>query len=131
MATKLGYLMVSLRKSRVDPEVRLLIIAEVKFSSETSLTGQTENGAERIGNIRSLISTLLGFLCSFWGNILYNPHYISLSETLATALIVTGECGAETIAVNNIQTKEYICMSPAHIPLNMFNNPSKTAHLEF
>ena len=41
MATKLGYLMVSLRKSRVDPEVRLLIIAEVKFSSETSFIGQT------------------------------------------------------------------------------------------
>ena len=41
MATKLGYLMVSLRKSRVDAEVRLLIIAEVKFSSETSLIGQT------------------------------------------------------------------------------------------
>ena len=32
--------MISLRKSRVDPEVRLLIIAEVKFSSETSLAGQ-------------------------------------------------------------------------------------------
>ena len=41
MATKLGYLMVSLRKSCVDPEVRLLIIAEVKFSGETSLIGRT------------------------------------------------------------------------------------------
>ena len=33
----------------------------------------------------------------------------------------------QIIAVNNIQTMEYICMSPAHIPLNMFNNRSKTA----
>ena len=41
MAAKLGYLMVGLRKSRVGPEVRLLIIAKVKFSSETSFIGQT------------------------------------------------------------------------------------------
>ena len=34
MATKLGYLMVSSRKSRVNLEERLLIIADVKFSSD-------------------------------------------------------------------------------------------------
>ena len=44
MATKLGYLMASLRKSHVDPKVHLLIIAEVNFSSETSLIGQTVGG---------------------------------------------------------------------------------------
>ena len=61
-----------------------------------------------------------------FGGIYYiTPHlYNSLSENLATALIGTGDCGAQKqiIAVNNIQTMEYICMS-----LNMFNNPSKTA----
>ena len=51
MATKLGYLMVSQRKSRVNLEERLLIIADVKFSSDIAWAndwklGQAENGAE-------------------------------------------------------------------------------------
>ena len=54
------------------------------------------------------------------------PHCYSLSEKVVAALIVTGECGAETIAVT-ITKMQYtfsllILASPhfpADIPLNM------------
>ena len=77
----------------------------------------------------ALFSLCLVSFVLFGGIHYITPHYNSLSENLATALIVKGECGAETISVNNIQTMEYICMSPAHIPVDMFNNPSKTAQV--
>ena len=52
----------------------------------------------------AIIFPLLGFLSSFWGNMLHNPtRYYSLSEKLVAALIVIGgggggKCGAETIS---------------------------------
>ena len=59
------------------------------------------------------------------------------------ASIVTGECGAETIADINNKTMEYIIpcsystrgipliilYSPADIPLNVLNHPAKTTQV--
>ena len=50
------------------------------------------------------------------------PHCYSLSEKVVAALIVTWECGAETIAVT-IKKMQYIfalLISPRHISLLMF-----------
>ena len=64
------------------------------------------------------------------------PHCYSLSEKVVAALIVTGECGAETIAVT-IKKMQYIfpllifasSYFPADVPLNMHNHPSKTTQV--
>ena len=40
--------------------------------------------------------TLLGFRFLFRGIYYITPHYYSLFEKLVAALVVTGECGAET-----------------------------------
>ena len=46
----------------------------------------------------AIIFPFLGFLSSFYGNMLHNPsRYYSLSEKLEVALIVEAGCGAETI----------------------------------
>ena len=52
-------------------------------------------------------------LCSvsfvlFRGIYYITPDYYSLSEKLGAALIVTGECGAETIADYSSRTMQYI-----------------------
>ena len=67
-------------------------------------------------------------LCSvsfvlFRGIYYVTPHYYSQSKKLSSALSVTGECGAETIADDNNNYSVYIFS--ANIPLNMFNIPVK------
>ena len=76
-----------------------------------------------------LYSTWLVFLCSSRGlNYVHSANY-QLSEKLGAALIVKGECGAETIADYNSKTMEYIPLnvfpstySPQHIPLDLVVN---------
>ena len=53
-------------------------------------------------------------------------NYYSLSVKLVAALIVSGECGAETLADNNNKTVQYIF--PLLIfPSKCYNHPSKTS----
>ena len=60
-----------------------------------------------------LYSTWLVFLCSSKGLNYIHPANDQLSEKLGAALIVKGQCGAETIADYSSKTMEYI-------PLNIF-----------
>ena len=47
------------------------------------------------------------------------PHCYSLSEKLVTALIVTGECGAETANSSN-NNKDAIYIFPAHTRIAIY-----------
>ena len=70
------------------------------------------------------------------GKMNITPHCYSLSEKVVAALIVTGECGAETIAVT-IKKMQYIfpllifgsSYFPTDVPLNMHNRPTKTTQV--
>ena len=48
------------------------------------------------------------------------PHCYSLSEKVVAALIVTGECGAETANSSN-NNKDAIYIPPAHFRLVIFS----------
>ena len=60
-----------------------------------------------------LFFSWLRFLCSFRRIYHITHDFNQLCKKLIAALIVTGECGAETIADDNSKTME-------HIPLNVF-----------
>ena len=58
-----------------------------------------------------------GGFCPFPRNILRNPDFYSVSEKVAAALIVRGECGAETIADYNNKTDGIYSLQ--HISLDL------------
>ena len=60
-----------------------------------------------------LFFSWLRFLCSFRRIYHITHDFNQLCKKLIAALIVTGKCGAETIADDNSKTME-------HIPLNVF-----------